>query len=181
MARRLLQAAVVAVVLAVLYASPASAHEGEEGAGITCEPNQVTAGGTVVLAGTGLEPASERQINLVGTDVIVPFGTVTTDAEGMFSVTLTVPSHLPAGTYAFQAIGDETLTTDLAVIAAAGQAPVEPGSEAADLIAPRERSPLEIGLWAVLILLAFGAGALLVARAERFGRPVPPRRSLSRS
>jgi hypothetical protein len=128
----------------------------------------------VVLAGNGLEPDSDRQINLVGPDDIVPFPTVTTDAEGMFAVTLTIPAHLPAGTYTFQAIGDETLTTELTVTAAAGQAVAEPGAEAAATVTPRSRSGLELGLIALLILLAVSFGVLLILSAERLGRAAPP-------
>src|SRR6266508_5749469 len=103
-----------------------------------------------LLAGQGLEPNSERQINLVGPDVIVPFDAVTTDGEGMFSVTLTIPAHLPAGTYTFQAIGDETLTTDCTITAAEGQAAAEPKNEAAATVTTRSRSGLELGIIAVL-------------------------------
>jgi len=169
MGRRAARAAAIAVGLLVLLGPPAFAHEGEEGSGLSVEPNQFAAGDTVVLAGQGLEPDSERQINLVGPDVIVPFPTVTTDAEGMFTVSLTVPAHLPPGAYTFQAIGDETLTVDCAITAAAGQEPPT-GSQAGDAVTPRERSPLEVALWAGFVVVALGAGALLVWRAERLGR-----------
>ena len=174
MPRRALRAAAlpaaITVVLFILGARPTLAHTGEEGSGISIEPPQVTAGGTVVLAGQGLEPNTERQINLVGPDVIVPFPNVTTDADWMFAVTLTVPAFLPGGTYTFQAIGDETLTVECAITAAAGQAAPEPKNEAAAVVTPRERSPVEIVAWVVLVLVTLGAGALLVIRAERLGR-----------
>lgn len=170
MARRAFRAAGIAVGFLVLIGAPVLAHTGEEGSGISVEPSQFAAGATVVLAGQGLEPNTERQINLVGPDVIVPFGNVTTDAEGMFAVTLTIPGHLPAGTYTFQAIGDETLTAQCTVTAAAGQAPPEPKNEAVAVVTTRERSPLEIAAWAVLVLAILGAGFLLAGRAEVIGR-----------
>lgn len=166
MVSRVSPAAFVTVALLLAFAvGPAAGHEGGEGAGIACEPSQVTAGGTVVLSGTGLEPDSTRQINLVGPDVIVPLGSVTTDAEGMFAITLTVPAHLPGGAYTFQAIGDETLTTSLGVTAAAGQATPAPDGGPVAIVA-RDRSPLEIGAWALLIVVALTAGAFLIWRAE---------------
>jgi hypothetical protein len=174
MSNRLLRAAAasfaLAIALAIALTLPAFAHSGGEASGISVEPAQVTAGGTVVLAGTGLEPDSDRQINLVGPDDIVPFPMATTDADGMFAVTLTVPDHLPSGTYTFQAIGDETLTTDCTVTAAAGMAASEPINEAVAAVAPRSRSSLDLGIIGVLIVLAIGLGVLLVVRAERVGR-----------
>ncbi|MDP9273122.1 MAG: hypothetical protein M3O93_06280 [Chloroflexota bacterium] len=172
MSSRLPRAAMAALALSAALALPAVGHSGAEASDISVEPSTVTAGGTVVLAGTGLEPNSDRQINLVGPDVVVPFPKATTDANGMFNVTLTIPAHLPAGTYTFQAIADETLTTDLTVLAAAGQAATEPKNEAAAMVTRRNRSGLEFGIIAVFLLGAVGLGLLLVTRAERVGRAV---------
>lgn len=168
MRNRLLRAAAASVILLMAIALPASAHSGGEASGISVEPAQVTAGGTVVLAGNGLEPNSDRQINLVGPDVTVPYPKVTTDADGMFNVTLTVPAHLPAGTYTFQAIGDETLTATCAVTAAAGTVNAEPPNEASATVAPRTRSSLELAIIGLLLAIAVGLGVALVVRAERF-------------
>jgi hypothetical protein len=168
MSSRLLRAMAASAFIALLISLPVSAHSGEGASGISVEPAQVTAGGTVVLAGTGLEPNSDRQINLVGPDVTVPYPNVTTDAAGMFNVTLTIPAHLPAGSYTFQAIGDETLTTPLGVMAAPGVTNAEPVSEAAAMVVPRTRSGLELGAIGVLLLIAIGLGIVLVWRAERF-------------
>jgi hypothetical protein len=174
MSSRLLRAAAASVALVFALALPVVAHSGGEASGISVEPVQVTAGGTVVLAGNGLEPNADRQINLVGPDVVVPFPKATTDAAGMFAVTLTIPAHLPGGTYTFQAIGDETLTTELAVTAAAGMGATEPSNEAVAAVTPRSRSGFELGIIGVLLVLALGLGLLLVVRAERFGRAAQP-------
>lgn len=168
MRNRLLRAAAASAVLLLAVALPASAHSGDAASGISVEPAQVTAGGTVILAGNGLEPNSDRQINLVGPDVTVPYPKVTTDAAGMFNVTLTIPAHLPAGTYTFQAIGDETLTTPCAITAAVGMANAEPLNEAAATVTPRTRSGSELGILGLLIAIAVGLGVVLVTRAERF-------------
>jgi hypothetical protein len=113
-------AVVVGIALSLGAAVMAMAHEGEGGAeAIAVEPSTVTAGDTVILAGRGLEPDSDRVIVLAGQDLVVAFGTVTTDAEGMFQKELTIPGHLPAGTYELRAIGDETLTVPLGVVESA--------------------------------------------------------------
>ena len=174
MSSRLLRAAAASVALAFALVLPVFGHSGGEASGISVEPAQVTAGGTVVLAGNGLEPNSDRQINLVGPDVVVPFPAVTTDADGMFAVTLTIPDHLPAGTYTFQAIGDEILTTECRVMPAPGIGAAEPKNEAVDLVTARSRSGLELGIIGVLVDLAIGLGVLLVVRAERVGRAAQP-------
>lgn len=169
MVSRALSAAGTAAAMVLILALPALAHSGGEASEISVEPSTVTVGGTVVLAGTGLEPDSDRTINLVGPDVVVPFPNVTTDADGMFSVTLTIPAHLPAGTYTVQAIADETLTTELTLTAVAGQAAPEPKNEAAAVVAARNRSGLELAVIAVVLLLAVVGGLLLVTQAERVG------------
>jgi hypothetical protein len=155
--------------LALAGATTVLGHSGSGEAGIQVEPANVTAGATVVLAGTGLEPNGDRVLTLVGTDFVVQFGSVTTTAEGMFSKELTIPAHLPSGTYTFQAIGDETLTVPLAVTAAAGGAAESPAAnEANSIVIPRQRSPIELGALLVLVALAVAVGGLLVMRAERF-------------
>jgi hypothetical protein len=170
MSERLLRAVVASVALLFVAVVPAFAHSGGEASGISVEPAQITAGETVVLAGNGLEPNSDRQINLVGPDVVIPFPAVTTDADGMFAVTLTIPDHLPSGTYTFQAIGDETLTTNCTITAAAGMTAVVPKGETAALVTSRTRSSLELEIVGVLVGVAIVLGLLLLARAERVGR-----------
>ena len=174
MSSRLLRAAAASVALVFALIIPVLAHSGGAASGISVEPVQVTAGGTVVLAGTGLEPNTDRQINLVGPDVVVPFPKATTDATGMFAVTLTIPAHLPSGTYTFQAIGDETMTTVLTITAAVGQAAAEPKNEAVAVVTARPRSGLELGIIGLLLVIAMGLGVLLVVRAERVGRAAQP-------
>jgi hypothetical protein len=170
MAKQLVLAIGLALALGLAIGGAAAGHSGGEGSGISVEPTQVTAGGTVVLAGQGLEPNSERQISLVGPDVVVPYPAVTTDAEGMFAVTLTIPAHLPSGTYTFQAIADETLTAELAVTAAPGAGAVAPVNETAATVGSRSRAGVEIAALVVLVVVLAGAGIFLVTRAERLGR-----------
>lgn len=178
MASRALAVAALATALLLMLPIRVQAHGGGKGTGISVEPEEVTAGMTVVLEGSGLEADSDRVINLVGPDVVVPFDTVKTDEDGMFTVTLTIPGHLPSGTYTLQAIGDETLTTDLVVTAAPGQVASEPKNETAAVVVPRARTIGDIAVIVGIVLVAFVVGFLLIARAEWFGRmPQPHERS----
>ena len=169
------------------------AHGGEEGEEtFAVEPPTLEAGGTVVLAGSGLEPDSDRVLVLAGENLIVEFGTVRTDADGRFQKELIIPGHLPAGTYELRAIGDETLTVPLGILEAAAVvasaapsatpapnvssapnatpapvatvAPIDPTKT----VVPRERTPVELGLILALTALAAVAGGLLIWWAERF-------------
>jgi hypothetical protein len=150
------------------------AHQGTGEAKIEAEPSSLTAGDTVVLAGSGLEPDSDRVLVLAGEGLTVEFGTVKTDAEGMFSRELTIPSHLPSGNYELRAIGDETLTTPLAVTAIAGGAQASAAANAPnETVVAHERSPLELGVILTVMVLIAIAGGLLVWRAERFRGPSP--------
>lgn len=156
----------LALLLSLGTGLAATAHEGSGEEEILVEPSTVTAGGTVVLAGSGLEPNDERVIVLVGQHDTLHLAEVETDAEGMFSLELTVPAHLPAGTYELQAIGDETLTVPLAVTAAAGAADVPIPAE--ETVIARERGPLELAIILAFVALAAALGGWLVWRAERF-------------
>lgn len=168
--RRSLPAAISLGLLLSLGAGFAvMAHEGSGEEEVLVEPSTVTAGDTVVLAGSGLEPDNERVLLLVGEDLTVGFGTVTTDAEGMFSTELTIPNHLPSGTYELRAIGDETLTAPLAVTAASGatNASAEP-NVADETVVARQRGPVELGIILGFVAIAAALGGFLVWRAERF-------------
>lgn len=159
---------VLGLVLLLTTAVAVMAHEGSGEEEVVVEPASVTAGDSVVLAGSGLEPNNERVLVLAGQDLIVEFGSVTTDAEGMFQTELTIPVHLPSGTYELRAIGDETVTAPLAVTAAAGGAEASPApNDASETVVPRERTPLVLAVILALVALATVAGALLVWRAER--------------
>lgn len=150
----------------VVAAWPAavSAHGGAEG--ISVDPASLTAGDTVLIAGSGLEPDGERVLVLRGEDVVVSLGSATTDGEGMLAAEVTVPAHLPSGSYQVQAIGDETLETELKVEAAAWATDVAPATAEVPYGGP---SPLESAIvigGAVIVALA---GVVLIRRAERVG------------
>ena len=144
------------------------AHEGSGEEEVVVEPADVTAGDSVIVAGSGLEPDDERILALAGGDLVVDLGSVTTDAEGMFQTELTIPSHLPTGIYELRVIGDETVIAELGVTAATGGAEASPAADdASETVVPRERTTIELGLILVLVALAAVAGGLLVYGAER--------------
>jgi len=158
---------VLPLALGVLLLVPGPVLGHGTGAVIEVVPETVTAGGTVTVVGENLEPNDERILILTGADVRLDLGTVVTDADGMFSLSVTIPAHLPGAVYEFQVIGDEILTAQLNVAAAPGSlAGTQP---AAGEPAPRERSPFELGLLLALTAVALGTGVLLVVRAERLG------------
>ena len=166
MRRSLAVATAVGLLLSLGTGRAAVAHEGSGEEEILVEPSAVTAGETVVLAGGGLEPNDERVIVLVGQHDTIHLTEVETDAEGMFNLELTVPAHLPTGTYELQAIGDETLTAPLAVTATAGAADV--ANTAGESVAARQRGPVELAIILGFVAIAAALGGWLVWRAERF-------------
>ena len=166
MRRSLAVATALGLLLSMAAGLAAMAHEGSGEEEILVEPSTVTAGGTVVLAGSGLEPNDERVIVMVGQHDTIHLTEVETDAEGMFSLELTVPAHLPTGTYELQAIGDETLTVPLAITAAAGAADVTSAAE--ESVVARQRGPVELAIILGFVAIAAAIGGWLVWRAERF-------------
>lgn len=166
MRRSLAVATALGVLLSLGSGLAAMAHEGGGEEEILVEPSTVAAGGTVVLAGSGLEPNDERVILLVGEHDTLHLTEATTDAEGMLSIELTVPAHLTSGTYELRAIGDETLTVPLAVTGAAGAADVP--TVADEPVVARRRGALELGIIVVLAAVIAALGARLAWTAERF-------------
>ncbi len=134
---------------------------------VIVDPRTVTAGEDVTISVSGVEPDQDRVIVLIGQGIVIPFPTVRTDASGSFTAKLTIPSRLPGGTYRFEAIGDETLTGDVDVMAAAGgiaaQAPAEQSVPES-----RTRGGLETAAMAALAVLVGLIGLAIVVRAERF-------------
>jgi len=157
----------VAAALGLALAVPlaALAHGGGTEPTVVLEPTQVTAGGAVTIVGENMEPTSDREILLVGQKLIVQFGTVKTDADGMFTLQVTVPSHLPGGIYQVQAIGDETISTNLEVIGAAGMPSVAPAAQ--EVAKPRKLEGIGMILLIGVIGLLVLAGGLLVVFGER--------------
>jgi hypothetical protein len=161
----LLALALLGAIALATWPVGVSAHEGTEG--ISVDPASLTAGETMLIAGSGLEPDDERVLVLRGEDVVVSLGSATTDGEGMLAAEVTVPAHLPTGSYQVQAIGDETLETELRVEAAAGAEGTTPETPEVPYDGP---SPLESAVVIGGAIAVALAGVVLIRRAERLGR-----------
>lgn len=141
-----------------------SAHEGG-GTAVELDPAQVAAGGTVVVAGEGMEPDSERVVVLAGQHLVVEFGSVMTDADGRFHMTITIPSHLPSGIYQVQAIGDETVSAELQITGAAGG--VAASAPPAASVQPRHVDAIGWTLLLLSVAVLGVVGGFLVLAGER--------------
>jgi hypothetical protein len=157
-------ASVAAALLLVAFAASVLAHGP---ASIKVDPMTVTAGQNVTISVAGVEPDQDRVIVLIGQGIVVPFPTVRTDASGSFTAKVMIPSRLPGGIYRFEAIGDETLTGDVEVIAAAGGIAAQPP---ADQTVPdsRTRGVPETAVIVAFAVVAMLIGLVLIMSAERF-------------
>ena len=170
---------VLAIGLALVVAVPAYPH----GAGvIRVASKQVAVGGTIAITGEKLEKNAELRLELRGVLDNYPAGRVTSDANGKFNASITIPPTVPVGAYTLVAIaddGDVTGRTSLAIGPAAEVAASNggmphmatemPGMQATAEMMKIERTTTP-GEWATivtLILLSFGGGAFLLARARR--------------
>jgi hypothetical protein len=167
-ADRRLRAIAFAAGMVLAVVSPALSHSGDQSALLQIDPNPVTAGGSVTLVGTNLEPNGDREITLAGQNLIVNFGTFKTDADGMLKVDLKIPSYLPAGVYEIRAAADEVLTVECDVQAAAGM-PVTADASEMDVV-PRSHGAVEVALLVSLVALSLALGAFFVWRTRHPGR-----------
>ena len=160
----------LAVALVILGATVALGHGGDEGVeSLVLEPASIGPGGSVLVVGTDLEPDTERTLQLTGEDITIALGTSAVSEAGRFSEEITVPSHVPAGVYQIQSIGDETLTVELQIVGAPEEVGVPAAASAPADGGPRERGALGLGLVLALAMIAGLVGLLLVVRAEQLG------------
>src|SRR6186997_1595575 len=95
--------ALAAAVLFVLASvAPVAAHEG--GPRLILEPAHVNPGGVVLIRGEDLALDEPMQVSLAGDASRVDLGQVTTDGEGHFYLSATMPADVPVGTYAIEAV-----------------------------------------------------------------------------
>ena len=119
--RGALLAAVVLLAIGaviVLATGTAEAHGNPE---VSVEPNPVALGGDVTIEGEGFEEAAEVSLMLEGAPGEIPLGSATTDAEGTFSLTVTLPAAAAAGSYRIRALGpDDVAVADVRIQQAEG-------------------------------------------------------------
>ena len=151
--------------------TPPVTPEPEVPAEIELGAASVTAGGTVTVAGSGFAAEAELRFELRSDPV--DLGTVTADANGAFSRTLTIPAATPAGTHTLAVIrADGTeVTASLTVTAASSGGVGTPGDGGSvgagdgDLATTgADSTPYVI---AAVVLLALGLGLVVLRRRRQ--------------
>ena len=169
-------AVTVALAALVIPLGIVTGYTGSGQASVQVEPASIDAGATVVFAGTGLRPDSDRDLVLAGDGMVIDFGVIKTDATGTFSKELHIPGHVPNGTFELRAVGDETLTVPLQI---AGTAAGDGGAtSAAQAAVGRSTSGLESATFLGTILALAVAGGLVAWKAERLNRTIQASRTL---
>jgi LPXTG-motif cell wall-anchored protein len=150
-----------ATMLVVLFAAPAAAQYPP----IVVNPGTVEVGGQATVSGKGCAPGIAVTISLTpqGGGAPIEVGSGTTDADGNFTVTFTVPAGTDPGVYTVTAscgtlVRDTTITVEPATAA-----PTTPGNGGS---IPRTGTDLKpLGLIGAALL--GGGGLLLLATRKR--------------
>ena len=137
-------------------------------------------GGTVELTGSEFAKKEDFNVLLIGSAGRTSLGEVKSDADGKFSITVTIPATAQAGSYrvVIEAADDddEVAAADAMVMAAASMAGAEDGPrqhEGMDMPSreplklDRARSPIVTGGAVTAIVLAFALGGVLLKRNGR--------------
>ena len=160
--RRLLLAAVSLLVIGaalVLGAAAANAHGNPE---VSVEPNPVAYGGEVTIDGVEFEEEIEVSLILEGALGEISLGSATTDSEGMFSLTVALPSTAAPGSYRIRAVGPEGVAiADVRIREAEGGTAPAPEHQAG-VGFHRLDSAVEIAGFAGLAIALVVIGAALV-------------------
>ena len=103
--RALLAAVALLAVSAVIAGATTAGAHGNPTVGV--EPNPVAFGGEVTIEGEEFEEETAVSLVLEGVLGEISLGTATTDSEGTFSLTVTLPSSAAPGSYRIRAVGPE--------------------------------------------------------------------------
>ncbi len=155
-------AALVLVALAaviVLAVGKAGAHGNPT---VRVEPNPAVFGGEVTIEGEDFEEDAEISLVLEGVLGEVSLGSVTTDAEGLFSLTVELPSSAAPGSHRVRAAGaDDVAVADMRIQeGAGGAAPAAEHEAGVDF--HRLDSAAEIAGFAALAAVLVLAGVALL-------------------
>ena len=151
--------ALLAVSAVIVGVTTARAH-GNPTVGV--EPNPVAFGGDVTIEGEEFEEDAEISLVLEGVLGEISLGNVTTDAEGLFSVTVTLPSTAGPGSYRIRAVGaDDVAVADLRILEGEGGAAPAAEHEAGVGFHGLD-SPAEIAGFAALAAVLVLAGVALL-------------------
>lgn len=166
-----------ALLIVGLFAGTASAQYDP----LVVTPGTVVEGGSVTVTGQGCQPNEEVVITIIPGDATdqntraVPAGgiqvaTTTTDADGNFTVTFTLPGEVTVGEYTVQATCGDVIQSDVIQVVS-GQVTTPPGipsSPGGNL--PRTGSNLN-GMGLVGAGLLAAGGIVLLGTRKRRGAP----------
>ncbi|HVM63620.1 MAG TPA: hypothetical protein VMU14_02080 [Acidimicrobiales bacterium] len=128
-------------------------------------PTTVAPGGTVEFKGGGFKPGSSVQIELVcGTANPVVVGTVTTNGEGNYDATVTIPTDTPPGSCQLEAVGVDSNGDPLTVV----EAIVVTSTSTGTLPVTGSNTGEYLGL--AIALIAIGSAAVWGSRREHLRR-----------
>jgi LPXTG-motif cell wall-anchored protein len=145
------------------FSLPAHAGYTPDDAAISVSPSSVAAGGTATVSGTGCAADVDVTITLGDTEA----ATATTDEDGAFSASVTVPSGAAPGPYTIEADGCSAtvLSTTLTVTAAGTGTTGGTGGTGGTTLPQTGSDSTETLLRVGVVLVA--AGGLLAFAARR--------------
>lgn len=159
---------IVTLMTAVLAGGPAFAEYPPSGGGLTVPSGSTITASTrsVVLQGSGYKPFSQVTLTFVLPTGLAGYGsvslkTVTTDADGAFSTTVTIPASAPVGAATIVAAGVDPAGAPMSLTAAVTVTAVPTGATES---LPRTGSDPTGLVRIALVLLGSGVVAAVVAR-----------------
>lgn len=106
MLKRILMVMAALTALSFAFAGTASAQYNP----VVVTPSPATPGGTITVTGScGPDATAEIRLTQVSTGTVIMTRPATTDADGNFSLDITLPSNLEPGTYRADVICDGTV------------------------------------------------------------------------
>ena len=149
-------AALATAALLSLLAVPAHAQTYPPStASVTVSSSSVLAGGTITVAGSGLQPGAHVVVKIFSDAQVL--GTTTVAADGSFRLTVAVPPDTDPGVHTLAVFANGVLVGSVTITVL--------GASAGGL--PFTGRDLLPGLWAGTGLIALGAALLLALRHRR--------------
>ena len=129
---------IIVLLLALVFARPVSAHGDDPRIEISAE--RLNPGSVLDVRGVDFEFEEEVVLVLAGPQVEVPLGTVIADTEGIFLLTITLPTELVEGAYVIRGTTDDHVVDSFPLTiwgtAALGGGEEGPREEEDGLLAP---------------------------------------------
>ena len=112
--------ALLSTILIAALAAQSSGVSFAHGESVTVQPDQAKTGDTITVKGNGFGSNRIVEIRLVSMAVDILLGSAKTDTEGNFTAQFSLQRDLKPGSYQIRAVGEETATTEIRVLAAEG-------------------------------------------------------------